>query len=104
MNVAMPTALNRAPEIKLHVKGALNNIVTVAEIRAALLHATAYCGTPAGLDAFRAGHEVLVSEGALAKTRNVGQDDRGNPVAADSPLEETRFETTFLRPPHVASG
>src|SRR6202011_4728000 len=53
MNLAMLTALNRAPEIKLHVKGALNNGVTVA----------AYCGIPAGLDAFRAAHEVLVSEG-----------------------------------------
>jgi 4-carboxymuconolactone decarboxylase len=65
MNLAMLTALNRAPEIKLHVKGALNNGVTVDEIKAALLHATAYCGIPAGLDAFRAAHEVLVSEGAL---------------------------------------
>jgi 4-carboxymuconolactone decarboxylase len=65
MNLAMLTALNRAPEIKLHVKGALNNGVTVEEIKAALLHATAYCGIPAGLDAFRAAHEVLVSEGVL---------------------------------------
>ena len=65
MNLAMLTASNRAPEIKLHVKGALNNGVTVEEIKAALLHATAYCGIPAGLDAFRAAHEVLVSEGAL---------------------------------------
>ena len=68
MNLAMLTALNRAPEIKLHVKGALNNGVTVDEIKAALLHATAYCGIPAGLDAFRAAHEVLVSEGALDAT------------------------------------
>jgi len=68
MNLAMLTALNRAPEIKLHVKGALNNGVSVEEIKAALLHATAYCGIPAGLDAFRAAHEVLVSEGALRKS------------------------------------
>ena len=64
MNLAMLTALNRAPEIKLHVKGALNNGVTVDEIKAALLHAMAYCGMSAGLDAFQAAHEVLVSEGA----------------------------------------
>src|SRR3954453_19682518 len=69
INLAMLTALNRAPEIKLHVKGALNNGVTVAEIRSVLLHATAYCGIPAGLDAFRAAHEVLVSEGALGKPK-----------------------------------
>src|SRR6201982_503571 len=67
MNLAMLPALNRAPEIKLHVKGALNNGVTVEEIKAALLHATAYCGIPAGLDAFRAAHEVLVREGVLPK-------------------------------------
>lgn len=69
MNLAMLTALNRAPEIKLHVKGALNNGVGVDEIKAALLHATAYCGIPAGLDAFRAAHEVLVAEGVLGGTR-----------------------------------
>ena len=66
INLAMLTALNRAPEIKLHVKGALNNGVTVNEIKAALLHATAYCGIPAGLDAFKAAHEVLLKEGALS--------------------------------------
>jgi 4-carboxymuconolactone decarboxylase len=37
------------------------------EIKAALLHATTYCGIPAGHDSFRAAHEVLVSEGALPK-------------------------------------
>ena len=67
MNLAMLTALNRAPEIKLHVKGALNNGVTVEEVKAALLHATAYCGIPARLDAFRAAHEVLVNEGVPSK-------------------------------------
>jgi 4-carboxymuconolactone decarboxylase len=65
MNLVMLTALNRAPEIKLHVKGALTNGVSVEEIKAALLHATAYCGIPAGLDAFKAAHEVLVKEGVL---------------------------------------
>jgi len=33
INLAMLTALNRAPEIKLHVRGALNNGVTVDEIK-----------------------------------------------------------------------
>ena len=65
LNLAMLTALGKIPEIKLHVKGALNNGVTVDEIKATLLHATAYCGIPAGLDAFKAAHEVLVKECAL---------------------------------------
>ena len=63
INLGMLTALGRPHELKLHVKGALNNGVSVEEIRAALLHATAYCGIPAGLDAFKAAHEVLVAEG-----------------------------------------
>jgi 4-carboxymuconolactone decarboxylase len=65
LNLAMLTALGRTPEIKLHVKGALNNGVSVEEIKATLLHATAYCGIPAGLDAFKAAHEVLLKEGAV---------------------------------------
>ena len=67
MNLAMLTALNRAPEIKLHVRGALNNGVTVDEIKEALLHATVYCGIPAGLDAFKAANEVLKEMGAFGK-------------------------------------
>lgn len=67
LNLAMLTALNRAPEIKLHVKGALNNGVSVEEIKEVLLHATIYCGIPAGLDAFKAANEVLVEVGAVAK-------------------------------------
>ena len=59
INLAMLTALNRSPEIKLHVRGALNNGVTVDEIKEVLLHATVYCGSPAGLDAFKAANEVL---------------------------------------------
>ncbi len=65
INLAMLTALGRPHELKLHVKGALNNGLTVDEIKEVLLHATAYCGIPAGLDAFKAAHEVLVAEGAL---------------------------------------
>lgn len=67
MNLAMLTALNRAPEIKLHVRGALNNGVTVDEIKEALIHATVYCGIPAGLDAFKAANEVLKEMGAFEK-------------------------------------
>lgn len=65
LNLAMLTALNRAAEVKLHVRGALNNGVTVEEIRATLLHATVYCGIPAGLDAFKAANAVLVEAGVI---------------------------------------
>ena len=66
LNLAMLTALGRPAELKLHVKGALANGVTAEEIKEILLHATVYCGIPAGLDAFKAAHEVLLKEGALA--------------------------------------
>jgi 4-carboxymuconolactone decarboxylase len=65
LNLAMLTALGKSTELKLHVKGALANGVTVDEIKEILIHATVYCGIPAGLDAFRAAHEVLETEGAL---------------------------------------
>ena len=69
LNLAMLTALNRAAEIKLHVRGAINNGLTVDEIKEALLHATVYCGIPAGLDAFKAANEVLTEMGLMpAKT------------------------------------
>ena len=65
LNLAMLTALNRAPELKLHVRGAITNGVTVEEIKEVLLHATVYCGIPAGLDAFKAANEVLKDMGAV---------------------------------------
>ena len=65
MNLAMLTALNKPTELKLHVKGALNNGLSVAEIQEALLHATVYCGIPAGLEAFRAASAALKEAGAI---------------------------------------
>jgi 4-carboxymuconolactone decarboxylase len=68
LNLAMLTALNRGPEIKLHVRGAINNGVTVDEIKETLLHATIYCGIPAGLDAFKVANEVLKEMGKVSAT------------------------------------
>ena len=64
LNLAMLTALGKTQELRLHVRGALTNGVSVDEIQEVLLQATVYCGIPAGLDAFRAAHEVLVDVGA----------------------------------------
>jgi 4-carboxymuconolactone decarboxylase len=69
LNLAMLTALGKPMELKLHVKGALANGLTVDEIKEILLHATVYCGIPAGLDAFKAAHETLKAEGALPDTK-----------------------------------
>jgi len=59
LNLAMLTALNRPHEIKLHVKGALNNGVTREEIAEIFLQAGVYCGVPAAVDAFRTAKEVF---------------------------------------------
>ncbi len=69
INLAMLTALGRAPELKLHVRGALTNGLTVEEIKETLLHATVYCGVPAGLDAFKAATEALVELGVISPTK-----------------------------------
>ena len=59
INLAMLTALNRPHELKLHVKGALNNGLSKAEIAEVLLQAAIYCGVPAAVDSFRSAREVF---------------------------------------------
>ncbi|MGF1733798.1 carboxymuconolactone decarboxylase family protein [Photobacterium satsumensis] len=59
INLAMITALNRPHELKLHVRGALNNGCTKEEIREVLLQTAIYCGVPAAIDAFRTAKEVI---------------------------------------------
>lgn len=59
LNLAMLTALNRPNEIRLHVRGAMNNGVTKEEMQEILLQACIYCGVPAALDAFKVAHEVI---------------------------------------------
>ena len=58
-------ALGRFQEVGIYTKGALTCGVTVDEIREALVHVTAYCGAPAGRQAFTAAHEALIAAGAL---------------------------------------
>ena len=59
LNLAMLTALNRPHEIKLHVRGALNNGLTRDELMEVFLQSAIYCGVPAALDAMRAAKEVF---------------------------------------------
>lgn len=59
LTLAMLAALRAPQELKGHVRGALNNGCTREEIRETLLHAAAYCGAPAAMEAFRAAREVL---------------------------------------------
>ena len=59
ITVAMLTALGKQNELKGHVRGALNNGATAAEIQEVLLHAAVYCGVPASVEAFRTANEVV---------------------------------------------
>ena len=63
LNLAMLTALNRGPELKLHVNGALNNGLTKEQIREVFLQAAIYCGVPAAVEAFRSAREVFKERG-----------------------------------------
>jgi 4-carboxymuconolactone decarboxylase len=65
LNLGMIAALNRPHELRLHVRGAINNGLTVEDIKEVLLHATVYCGIPAGLDAFKSANEVLKDMGKV---------------------------------------
>ena len=59
ITVAMLVALNHPEELKLHLRGALNNGVTPEELKEVLLPAAIYCGIPAANSAFRTAKEVL---------------------------------------------
>ena len=59
----MLTALNRPHELRLHLRGALNNGVTKEEIREVLLQTAIYCGVPASMDSFRQAREVFKDMG-----------------------------------------
>lgn len=65
LNLVMLTALNRASELAVHVRGAINNGCTVTDIQEALLQAAIYCGVPAALESFRVAERVLTEMGAL---------------------------------------
>jgi len=59
ITIATLAALKAPAELKGHVRGALRNGCSVAEIQEVLLHSTVYCGMPAGIDAFRAAKEAI---------------------------------------------
>jgi len=59
LNIVMLTALNRSHELAVHVRGALTNGATVAEIQEALLQTAVYVGVPAALESFRVAEGVL---------------------------------------------
>jgi 3-oxoadipate enol-lactonase/4-carboxymuconolactone decarboxylase len=53
-------ALNREEELAMHVRAALRNGLTAAEIGEVLLQSAIYCGVPAANGAFAVAQRVLV--------------------------------------------
>jgi len=59
INLGILTALGRAQELALHVRGALRNGVTPDEIREVFIQAAGYAGFPAGVEAFRTAQPII---------------------------------------------
>ena len=63
LTLGVLAVMNRPQEFKAHVRGALNNGVTVEELKEILMHLGGYAGFPVGLDAFRLASEALTEMG-----------------------------------------
>ncbi|GAA4556512.1 carboxymuconolactone decarboxylase family protein [Pseudonocardia xishanensis] len=59
------TALDRPTEFDSHLRAALTNGCSVADLQELLLHTAPYCGAPAALQAFRQAERVLTEAGVL---------------------------------------
>ncbi|MBA4213464.1 MAG: 4-carboxymuconolactone decarboxylase [Polaromonas sp.] len=59
ITVTMLAALGKQHELKGHVRGALNNGATPAELQEVLLQVAVYCGVPTAVEAFRTAASVV---------------------------------------------
>ncbi|WP_407496696.1 carboxymuconolactone decarboxylase family protein [Pseudooceanicola sp. MF1-13] len=59
LNIVMLAALNRMHEWELHLRGAVRNGVSRAELKALITHLTIYCGIPAGVECHRIANRVF---------------------------------------------
>jgi 4-carboxymuconolactone decarboxylase len=59
LNLGIMAALGRPNELRLHMRGALNNGCTREEILEVILQVAVYCGIPAALDAHHVAREIL---------------------------------------------
>ena len=66
LTVALLTALSHEDELAMHVRAAVRNGVTAAEIREVLLHTAVYAGVPAANTAFAVAQRVLADLGDTA--------------------------------------
>jgi len=67
INVALLTAFRAREELRTHIRGALNNGCTKAEIREVLLQCAVYAGVPVMRDAVRVAQEVFAEKARRAR-------------------------------------
>lgn len=65
VTLAMLIALNRKAEFKLHLRAAINNGVSVSEIKEVILQSAVYCGVPAANEAFASAQELFKEMGVV---------------------------------------
>ena len=58
ITMAALTALGRGPELKIHMRGALNLGITKEEIKELIIHLSQYSGVPTAVEAMRVYREV----------------------------------------------
>jgi len=68
LTVGLMVALNRPDELRLHLRGAVNNGVTREEIREVLLHCAVYAGVPAANSAFHLAEEFFAQLDAAGRS------------------------------------
>jgi 4-carboxymuconolactone decarboxylase len=67
INVALLTAFRAREELKTHIRGAINNGCTQAEIREVLLQTGVYAGIPVMRDAVRVAQQVFAEGGKRSR-------------------------------------
>lgn len=70
LNLGMLIALNRGPELRIHIRAAVNNGLTEKQICEACRHAMIYCGVPAGRDA------LIIASEVFEQLKQSGQDSK----------------------------
>jgi len=63
LNLGMIAALNRPHELKLHIRGAINNGLSKDELKEIFVQVGTYCGVPAAMDCFRVAKEAFKEMG-----------------------------------------
>ena len=64
INVALLAGLPRHDELRLHLRGALNNGVSKDEIASILLHIGVYAGAPCAVSGVKIAQEIFAEDGS----------------------------------------